>query len=283
MKCPKCQTALPSGARFCFNCGAPQHAGPKQDQKPQPKPMVDLNGDVEQQLVELFFQALRRRVEEEHRPEQFPAYSERLYESGFRDTVYRKASHLGEELRRMAREHEVPAREINRRIVHLFEEQLDYFIIHYCPDINDVLLPEAILRWQGMSQSQTNLFQLVLDYLDFGNEPDEQAYTDFLKMPVEKLKNAGKFFLFPEREERILLICDQSLMGSCKEGFAFTERAMYWKSQLQTARKVLYPDLREIQREKEWLLINGHFFHANPALDLKVMKLLKKLRQLAVT
>ncbi|MCB0592873.1 MAG: zinc ribbon domain-containing protein [Lewinellaceae bacterium] len=278
MKCPNCKTILPSGARFCFNCGAPQPPEPRQEQKPPPKPMVDLDGDVERELVELFFQALRRRVEQEHRAEQFQAYSERLYESGFRDTAYRKAAHLAEELRALKKEGKADPRAINRRIVRSFEEQLDYFIIHHCQDINDIPLPETILRWQGVTPPEAGLFQMALDYLDFGNEPDEAVYVDFLKMPIDKLKNAGKFFLFPERDERILLICDQSLLGSCKEGFALTERGLYWKAQLQTARKVAYTALESVRREKDWLLINGDFFHANPSLDLKMMKLLKKLQ-----
>lgn len=280
MKCPECQTQLPPGARFCFHCGAPQPAEPKRERKPQPKLMVDLKGDVERQLVELFFKALRRRVEEEHRGEQFQAYSERLYESGFRDTAYRKAAHLAEELKALDKAGEANPAEVNRRIVEFFEDQLDYFIIHHCQDINDIPLPETILRWQGVSLDDIDLFQLVLDYLDFSSEPDEVVYTDFVKMPVGKLKNAGKYFLFPEREERIFLICDQSLLGSCKEGFALTGRALYWKAQLQTARKAEYRNLQSIHREKEWLLINGHFFHANPSLDLKIMKLLKKLNRL---
>ena len=280
MKCNNCQTILPAGARFCFNCGAPQPPEPKREAKPPPKPMVDLGGNIEQQLVELFFQALRRRVEEEHQPEQFQQYSERLYESGFRDTVARKAAHLGEALRSLDAKGAATARETNRRIIRLFEEQLDYFIIRYCQDMNEIPLPEAILRWQGVEKDSINFFKMALDYLDFGSEPDETVYTDFLKMPVDKLKNAGKFFLFPQRDERILLICDQSLLGSCKEGFALTERGLYWKAQLQTARQVAFGALESVRREKDWLLINGHFFNANPSLNLKMMKLLKKLSRL---
>ncbi|MCO6490640.1 MAG: zinc ribbon domain-containing protein [Phaeodactylibacter sp.] len=280
MKCHRCQTSLPPGARFCFNCGAPQPEAPKREAKPPPKPMVDLDGDIEKQLIELFFQALRLRVEEEHREEQFQAYSERLYESGFRDTVYRKASHLAEELRALQKKSAATPREANRRIVESFEEQLDYFIIHHCQDINDTPLPEAILRWQGMGREDADLFQLSLDYLDFAGEPDEAVYTDFLKMPVDKLKNAGRFFLFPEKEERIFFICDQSLLGSCREGFALTSRALYWKAQLQTARKAPYATLESVRRERDWLLVNSHFFNANPSLNLKMMKLLKKLNRL---
>ena len=35
---------------------------------------------------------------------------------------------------------------------------------------------------------------------------------------------------------------------------------------------------REVKKEKNWLTINDHFFNANPSLNLKLCKLLKKLR-----
>ncbi len=279
MKCLNCQTELPAGARFCFNCGVPQPP-PQEEKQAPPQARVDLQGNVEQQLAEQFFSALRRRVEEELQASRFQAYSERLYESGFRDTLQRRAGQLAEELNTLSQEGELPPALINRKVESLFEKLLDYFIIHYCRDINELNLPEAILRYQDKALDDIDLLQMVLDYLDFENEPDEKVFTDFLKMPVDKLKNAGRFFLFPERNERIFLICDQSLFGSCKEGFALTEHAFYWKAQLQTARSVPYTSIRELRREKEWLLIDGHFFNASPSLNVKIMKLLAKLRQL---
>ncbi len=279
MKCPNCQTELPSGARFCFNCGAPQEP-PGRRREPPLKARIDLAGNVEQQLTEQFFLALRQRVEEEHEPGRFQPYSERLYESGFRDTVFRRSAQLAEELKALARDGQPAPGLINHSVELLFEGLLDYFIIRHCKDINAVTLPESILKYEGQAWEDINLFNMILDHLDFKSEPDEKVYLDFLKMPVSKLKNAGKFFLFPQRDERILFICDQSLLGSCKEGFAMTEKALYWKAQLQTARRAGYDALEDIRREKDWLLINGHFFHASPTLDAKMLRLLKKIRLL---
>ena len=57
-----------------------------------------------------------------------------------------------------------------------------------------------------------------------------------------------------------------------------TDRGIYWRAPFDRARKVSYQELREIKREKDWLTINGHFFTANQSLNLKLFKLLKKLR-----
>ena len=118
---------------------------------------------------------------------------------------------------------------------------------------------------------------MIPDYLALDLE-GEKVYTDFLKMPLDKLKNASKSFLFPEKDEKILFICDQSILGSCKEGFAMTEKALYWKAHLEKARAVDYRLLDEIKRTKEWISINGDFFNVSPSINLKMMKLLKKLR-----
>jgi hypothetical protein len=168
----------------------------------------------------------------------------------------------------------------NAKVRQQLEELTDYFIVHYAKSLNTIPLPEALLKHQGPGADDLPLETLIFDYLDFGNEPDEKVYTDFVKMPVQKLRNAGKFFLTPERrDERIFFICDQSLLGSCKEGFAMTERGLYWKAQLQTPNYVLYKDLKEVVREKDWLLIDGAFFNINLRFNIKMLKLLKRLQQ----
>jgi hypothetical protein len=92
------------------------------------------------------------------------------------------------------------------------------------------------------------------------------------------LANACKHYLFADRKEKVYFIGDLSLKGNCKEGFAMTDRAIYWRAPFDKARKVTYESLRQVRREKDWITIEGHFFTSNPGLNLKLYKLLKKLR-----
>ncbi len=274
MKCVNCQTELPPGARFCFHCGVKQP--PEPPPRPAEAPRLDLRGNVEQQVVDQFFEALRRRLEQEHDPERYPEYAERLYASGFRDMLQRRAEQLAAHLARL----EAPeGRTVNQRLEATNDELLDYFIIHHCQDLNPIPLPEAILKYQQAEWETVDLYQMVLDYLQLDKE-EETYYTDFLKMPIDMLRNAGKSFLFPDKNERILLICDQTLFGTGKDGFAFTERAIYWKAQLEKAREVEFFALREILRKEDWITINGYFFNVNPSLNLKILKLLRRIRSM---
>ncbi|HMQ47836.1 MAG TPA: zinc ribbon domain-containing protein [Saprospiraceae bacterium] len=280
MICSNCKTKLPDNARFCIHCGAPQN--PVVGHVEEPLLRIDLDGDLELQFSELFFTALKERVELEQNPALVARYAEHLYQSGFRDVVYRRSVQLAERFKALQKEGQLEARAMSADIRQMFDELLDYFIIKNCKSLNDYNLPDAILKYQGLKPQQIDRFQMVLDYLDFDHEPQEKVYFNFLKMPVEKIKNAGKFFLFPEKDETIWLICDQSLLGSCKEGFAMTAKGLYWKAQLQTARQYHYTDNLTLAREKDWLLINGHFFNVNPGFNIKIMKLLRKLHQLAM-
>lgn len=277
MRCPQCHTELPEGARFCFQCGAPQPAAAATQEDSL---LLDLDKALDPQLTGLFLKTLNKQVEEQQPGADPAAYAEHFYQSGFRDMLYRRQHQLKSKLERQQQEGATAAA-INRIVELELLELLDYFIIHYCKHLNTSPLPEAILRYQGLGRYEIDLSAMVFSYLDFESEPNERVYTDLIKMPVDKLKNAGKFFLFPEqREERIFFICDQSLLGSCKEGFAMTDQALYWKAHLQTARRIRYRGPLEVQREKGWLLINGEFFNANPRLNIRMMKLLRKLARL---
>lgn len=263
--CSNCQTELPEVAKFCFQCGRPQ----KETAPPPPEQTAWLDNPV-QYFVDFFMHILKERVEEEHPSEHYQLYSEQLYQSGFRDTLQRRAEQFGEKAKEIR-----SVKKIQRQV----EELVDYFVVRHCEDLNLTPWPEAVLKYQGFEWDKIDLFQMALDYLDFARE-SETVYTDFLQMPMDKLRNAGKNFLFPEKQERILLICDQSILGSLREGFALTEKGLYWKVHLSRAARVYFQDLKEIRREKEWLMINGHFFNANPSLNIKMMRLLKMIRRL---
>lgn len=272
--CHVCKTTLPDNARFCFNCGAAQVFAKKTIVQ-----RLDLRGNVPQQIEAQFFMAFRQRIEEEHQRSQLDAYSNRLYESGFQEVVVRRAEQIAFQIAKMEPEEREDDLVLSILLENVFEDLLDYFIIHHCQDINQVLLPEAILSYQGLHWEEVNLFQMIMHYLDFANE-SETLYTDFLEMPLEKLKNAGQSFLFPEKQERIFFICDQSILGSVREGFAMTERAIYWKAHLEKARQVSYSNLRTIERKKEWITINDLFFNVNASVNLKMLKLLKKIKRM---
>lgn len=272
--CHVCKTTLPDNARFCFNCGAPQRMV-----QTSPTPRLNLRGNVEQQIEEQFFLVFRETIEEEHSPQQLEAYSNRLYNSGFQEVIMRRAEQLAAQLHVLDQAGELTDRHIEQLLENTFADLLDYFVIRHCPDLNTIALPEAILSYQGLRWEDVNLFQMVMHYLDFAHE-EETIYTDFLTMPLEKLKNASQAFLYPEPQERIFFICDQSILGSVREGFAMTERALYWKSPLEKARLMAYDNLQTIERKKDWIIINGFFFNVNQSLNLKLFKLLKKIKRL---
>ncbi|NUO03787.1 MAG: hypothetical protein HUU01_24500, partial [Saprospiraceae bacterium] len=78
--------------------------------------------------------------------------------------------------------------------------------------------------------------------------------------------------------ERIFFICDLSLLGNCKEGFALTEKALYWKSPLEKPRREALDQLFNLHRKENWITINDHFFNANPSLNIKLLKLLRGIQ-----
>lgn len=277
--CQNCRTKLPAGAKYCFSCGAEQTPTFNQTTTTNLKYELDLSSDVKQQIAELFLQALHTRLSEEHQASKYHQYLEELNKSGFRDTVNMRSRQLAEQTISLEQTDINGAFKVSELLDTAYNDLLDYFIIHYCKQLNAIALPEAILKYQYVRLEDIDLFQMVFDYLDFQNE-NETVYTDFLSMPLDKLRNAGKSFLFPQKNERILFICDQTLFGSVKEGFAMTEAGIYWKAQLQKAHSVSYHDLHTIERHKDWLHINGHFFNINTSLNLKLLKLLKKLKLL---
>lgn len=274
-KCIRCQVVLSVDARFCSNCGAPQ---PDLEATQRSSvPSIDLDLEIEPQLTEKFFLALKDRIECEHRPEQFTAYSERMYPSGFRDVIARRFAQSADRLRNMESLGMLETSQLNWFVEDLFEELLDFYIIRYCKDLNEVELPEAILKYQNVPLSEINLFQVVKDFLQFDHEP-EKIYTDLLQMPLAKLKNASQAFLFPPRDEKILLVSDQSLLSNGKEGFAITARGLYWKAPFQKSQIALFTNLVDMRRKEDWIEINGHFFNAGMSLNVKMLRLLGRLK-----
>src|SRR5690606_4800594 len=120
--CPKCNTQLPDEARFCHQCGAPQ---PVQAER-EPSVHIDWRQEPAQQITPLFFSALQRRLAAEYDAEQFTAFSERVYESGFRDIVQRRAQQIGDKLQTQLDLDALSVRSANKKLEWLLEELLDF-------------------------------------------------------------------------------------------------------------------------------------------------------------
>lgn len=264
----------------CQKCGfrllnKKQHAPP-----PPPKDDIFENTkteSTEQEIADRFSLAFERRLAEEHAPKLHGEYIERFYKSDFRKSVDYRIQQLAEEVRRLAGDQaQVEALKSNL-LKPALEELIDYFIVQYCGDLNEAHLPETILKYQGLPVEKINLAQMAADYLDFDHE-GESVYTNFVTMPSHKLKNAAQSFLKPKKGETIFFICDLSVLGSCKDGFAMTNECLYWKMPLEKPQRVYYKNLEEVKRQEDWITINGIFFNASKSLNLKLMRLLKRMR-----
>ncbi len=275
--CNRCHAENSADARFCQNCG--QNFSQKEEAKKTSQQTANQTQSNEAWfLKQAFFDALKKRIRDEHEEALYPAYVEEIQLSGFQNSLEARIRILYDELETLKKRNAAPFElETHKNLV--LEELIDFFIFRYCRHLNKYNLPEVFLKYQGKKLTEINLFRMCEDYLDFEHE-QENFYTDFIQMPLKKLQNASASFLKPEKSEKILFICDQSFTGTCKEGFAMTDEAIYWKAHLQKPQKVSYKHLVEIRTEQEWLLINGLFFNVNPGLNFKLMKLLKKLRLL---
>lgn len=277
--CPACQGQSPIASVFCHHCGFHFEGKPLRQSLYEPVYPLDFEPDtITDQVRALFFRSLRQRVEEEHNVARYSDYVERFYQSKFREIYAVRAEQIAEDaLIQWERFGQEALPDIDRRISTAFEGLLDYFVIQFCPDLNGVMLSSAILKYEKVQPGKTDLSAMIRDFLDFDRE-DELFHFNFISMPKALLENACKHFLFAERREKVWFICDLSLKENCKEGFAMTDKGIYWRAPFDKPRSVMYYELREIKKEKDWLTINGHFFNANPSLNLKLCKLLKKLR-----
>jgi hypothetical protein len=279
-ECPACSHRGPLSSVFCHHCGfhfeGAHQASEKRYQAVFP---IDFDmGALPEQVKSLFFKSLKHRVEEEHDANKYTDYLERFYQSKFREIYNLRAEQIAEDIHtQWVRFGTEALPEIDKRLHLAFEGLLDFFIIQYCPDLNGMLLPSAILKYEKAIPGKTDLWQMIQDFLDFEHE-QEVFYFDFITMKPELLSNACKGFLRADRQERVFFLCDLSLQRNCKEGFALTNSGIYWRAPFDRPRRVFYNEIEQIRKEKDWLTINGHYFSANATLNLKLCKLLKKLQ-----
>jgi hypothetical protein len=270
-KCPQCQTSLTLSARFCSNCGAPQAAALAAGSSDT----FDWNDKQVMQAFKRFKQRLEERVGAEQSAKRITDFQERLYQDNYRETVDRRLKQWAEQI---PQEKDEKTKAL-RQLKYLIDDLLDVFFVLHTADLNSVAIPETVLAYHSRSLEQIDLSVMASHFLQF-EDTDERVYTDFLRMPVKKIRNAGKAFLFPEREEKIWFVCDQSIFGNAKEGFAMTDKALYWKSGLQPPQRVFYHKIFSLRKEKEWLLINELYFNSGESLNTRMIWLLRRLARL---
>lgn len=295
--CPHCETKNPSNAKFCHACGQPMNKkstkGQDKQQSEKSEPVVEKYDStypidfkqstekVTEQIKTHFFQALKKRVKEQSKANKYSDYLEEFYSSGFHyffDTRIQQLTHIIMPLKNV--DSERAAIKIDQLLDDGFDVLLNQFTIEHTRHLNEIQLSNAVLRYQFIKKEDVDINQIVFDYLDIEREKNEKIYTNFMNMPVAKIRNASQNFLFPARNEPILVICDQTVFGTCREGFAFTTKGLYWKAHFNKAQKAYYQELYEVKSESDWLTINGQYFHINRSLNFKIAKLLKKLKSL---
>jgi len=281
IKCNQCGATNREDIKICLTCGADHQ--PKRNIS---KDQLHFNLDFEQaenlpnQIRDYFFKTLRYRIENELDPKGYRQYFDHFHSSGFYKKFDIKAQQLAEKILMINNQNGLSKEQnIDKLLNQTLEAFIDYFIIVCCEPLHKLKLPEAILRYEKIQTKELNLEKMILDYLDFENK-NEKVYTDFLRFSPIKMSNAKETFLFAEKGEDLFFICDQTVFGSCKEGFAMTDSAIYWKAHFNESGKVNYSELNNIKRDGEWLLINEQFFNVSKEMNYKMMKLLQKIRVL---
>ena len=235
---------------------------------------------IASQIRACFFKELETVIEEDIGLNAYRKYFDQFYKSEFYKKFDLRTEQLAEETYTIYSETgEEAFQEIDQLLEQDFAAFIDHFLVLHCKELHGLNLPEAMLKYSKASRDDVDLREMILDYMDFENEKDK-VYTDLFTIPPEKIKNAIQSFVFAQAEEKIFFICDQTLFGSCKEGFAMTDQAIHWKSHFNPAQSVRFEDLEGIKKEAEWISINGLFFNVNKSLNFKMLKLLKKLKNL---
>ncbi len=283
--CPSCNTQNNSNAKFCNTCGCILSSQTPPSHHKNYKAQYPLNFEdtstLSEQIGLHFFAELKKRIAEEHDIKKHSQYLDVFKSSGFNRRFETKASQLAVKVYTIhSDQEETELQEIDALLQNNFDALLDHFIIIHCTELNDIKLPEAILKYENVKRTEVNLETMIFDFLDLDNESAEKFYRNFLTVSENKIKNAAKSFLYADKKEMVYLLCDQTVFGSCKEGFALTEKGLYWKAHFHKAYAVHYDNLQDIKRENDWITINGRYFHVNPQFNSKMMLLLKKLKKI---
>ncbi len=284
--CGHCQKKNPANAALCYSCAQPLGTFDLSTKRDQPFLNLSFRREdiLEDELKNLFFHLLKSTVEV-IAPDRYSRYLEQFYFSNFNRTVDLRARQLAAEYyEKSSAPFPPPPFLMEKELENSIEALVHTHLIRNCRDINPVLLPEGMLRHErthrGNLRNLNVLRTMIFDYLDFGNER-KKPISDFVSLPEEKLKNASIRFLHSAMDEQIFFLWDDSFFGNTfREGFSMTEFGIYWKAPMDKPRRVYYHNIEHLTRQKDHITINGHYFHVNSAMDVKMLFLLAKLARI---
>jgi hypothetical protein len=281
IECNHCHANNPEDIKICLACGQ-SFLNVDGIAKDKLHNIFDFNEpeNLVFQIRYYFFKILKCRIETELDANGYRKYFDHFHSTGFYKKFDTRVQRLSEQLMEIQNQNILQkAEKIDQLLNQVLQSFIDYFIIVYCEPLHKMKLPDAILRYENAQKESVDLKQMIFDYLDFENEKD-RVYKDFLTLRTNKLENAKAAFLFSGKDEKLFFLCDQTVFGSCKEGFAMTDKALYWKAHFNEAEMVFFKELKNIKRESEWITINGLFFNVNRTINYKMLLLLKKLKTL---
>ena len=278
--CPSCDKKNPADAQFCYGCGSPMSP------IVLTKPLIDKSkydfqnvDTLVEQVKTLFFEELKR-LSSWMSPEKVDEYLKAVLTKNFYQTVDRRAKQIAEELAELNYKKNTPSVfELEKHLTNAVSSLAMYHIVYNCKELNPIVLSEKIIKYERSIRGHVDVKQMVFDYLDLTAEK-EKFYTDFVKMPFNTLQNAAKSFVFAAKDEFIFLISDSTFLGSGKEGFAVTEFGLYWKAPFEKPQKIYFHNIARLEKHKTWLKVNNRFFNINPSLNIKMLFLLEKLKNI---
>jgi hypothetical protein len=277
--CPSCTHKNTAVTIFCHKCSYQFGTDKYQLSAYKPQFNFHLNEPklIPEEVKAHFFKFLRERIFEEQDGKKYSDYTGRFYDSRFREIYEIRARQITSEILKLYNKHgDASLPQIDMICYKSFDGLADFFLIQYCPDLNQNWLPAEILKYEKHPSDKPVTWDMVRDFLDFSKER-EVFYFDFIGMPEKLLQNAVSSFICAEKGEKLYFICDLSLNGSCKEGVAVTNKGIYWRLPFGKPKAFAFEMLYEVRKEKNWLVINENHLMVNPGFDLKLLKLLKRV------
>jgi hypothetical protein len=282
--CNSCTKLNPSSASICYGCAVPLNAIVVVDNAHQSASKFDYidRARFEVQIMNLFFEDLKK-ITHWQKADAGLDFLQAFHFSEFKTTVQRRTQQLAESFQEIFFAADgTPSTVLQEQAL---ENAVYHLALQFCISqgtaLSDLEIPNRVLLHEKAHILSLNRGNMLEDFFYLEAEkPDMQKrfYTDFVKMPEEKLKNALKNYLYAAKGEKIWLVSDQSIWGSAEQGFAISEFGIYWKNRFRKPEKVYFHQLARLEMNGDYLSINNRYFNVTPQLNLKILLFLEKTR-----